>query len=204
MGRGKIVYVCSECGYEARKWMGRCPGCGGWTTMVEERINRAVPSGTTGSRPPGEPASLNEVEPHAAMRLPTTLAELDRVLGGGIVPGTVILVGGDPGIGKSTLYRSDQLVSAGHCSYVIGQSLQQIKMRTGFALQDNSLVLAETEYDRIAQLSLNTIPGGNNRFNPNRYEKRLGSVPGSVYKFERLRHRLSSWQTRKCLLLWVM
>lgn len=187
MGRGKIVYVCSECGYEARKWMGRCPGCGGWTTMVEERINRAVPSGTTGSRPPGEPASLNEVEPHAAMRLPTNIAELDRVLGGGIVPGTVSLVGGDPGIGKSTLLlqAAIRLVSAGcNVLYVTGEeSLQQIKMRADRLCSSGTtlLVLAETEYDRIATVIA--------KYNPRVViidsiqtvmKSELGSVPGSV------------------------
>ena len=125
MGREKIVYVCSECGYEAYKWVGRCPGCGGWTTMAEERVSRATPDKAAGARPPGELTSLNEIEPHAVMRLSTDIAELDRVLGGGIVPGSVILVGGDPGIGKSTLLlqAAIKLVSGGCCVlYVAGKN----------------------------------------------------------------------------------
>ncbi len=187
MGREKIVYVCSECGYEAYKWVGRCPGCGGWTTMAEERVSRATPDKASGARPPGELTFLNEIEPHAAMRLPTDIAELDRVLGGGIVPGSVILVGGDPGIGKSTLLLQAAIkLASGGCSvlYVAGEeSLEQIKMRADRLCKSGSplLVLAETEYDRIAAVIAQNNPGVAVIDSIQTIMKsELGSVPGSV------------------------
>ena len=133
--------------------------------MAEERVSRATPDKAAGARPPGELTSLNEIEPHAVMRLSTDIAELDRVLGGGIVPGSVILVGGDPGIGKSTLLlqAAIKLVSGG-CGvlYVAGEeSLEQIKMRADRLCQPGVplLVLAETEYDRIAAAIAKNSPG---------------------------------------------
>ncbi|HTD48550.1 MAG TPA: AAA family ATPase, partial [bacterium] len=105
-GAGRVVYVCQECGYESAKWLGRCPGCEAWSTLVEEpvaepgaprRAWRATPSGAAAPTPIGE-VTL-EREP----RLAVGLGEVDRVLGGGLVPGSLVLLGGDPGIGKSTL-----------------------------------------------------------------------------------------------------
>ena len=100
--RVKIRYNCQECGHQSTRWFGRCPGCGAWNSLVEE-INQ--PAGATATAGTGGqlPLPVTEVPALAEDRFPTELAELDRVLGGGIVPGSLILVGGDPGIGKSTL-----------------------------------------------------------------------------------------------------
>ena len=103
-GKEKIVYQCQACGHSSPKWLGRCPDCGQWNTMAEERVVTArrvmgVPSSMGRSRP--EP--LHSITSTAGKRISTKISEMDRVLGGGVVPGSVVLVGGDPGIGKSTL-----------------------------------------------------------------------------------------------------
>src|SRR5919202_2011018 len=97
-----VQFSCSECGYATAKWLGRCPSCGGWSTLVEERAPAPVSAkaGVGASRPL---LRLVEVEAEDAERISTGVPELDRVLGGGLVPASVVLVSGDPGIGKSTL-----------------------------------------------------------------------------------------------------
>jgi DNA repair protein RadA/Sms len=101
MAKTRSQYICQSCGYAAPRWLGRCPECGGWNTLVEELVERrAAPEMVAGT---GEPVPLYLVPPEAAIRIETGLGELDRVLGGGLVPGALILLGGDPGIGKSTL-----------------------------------------------------------------------------------------------------
>ncbi|MDA8156467.1 MAG: DNA repair protein RadA [Actinomycetota bacterium] len=103
-GKEKIVYQCQACGYSSPKWLGRCPDCGAWNTMAEERLitpRRAM--GVTSSLGRARPEPLSSITSTAGKRISTKIEELDRVLGGGIVPGSVVLVGGDPGIGKSTL-----------------------------------------------------------------------------------------------------
>ncbi|MBI2394698.1 MAG: DNA repair protein RadA [Deltaproteobacteria bacterium] len=102
MAKNSTQYVCQGCGAIAPRWLGRCPSCGGWNTLVEETVGKKRSSTTSESRP-GRPVSIGEVSEDAAARLPTGIAELDRVLGGGAVLGSVVLVGGDPGVGKSTL-----------------------------------------------------------------------------------------------------
>ena len=100
----KTVFFCKECGYESAKWSGQCPSCHAWNTMTEQEIKTgggsAKPRSSTGG---AHPVKLTEIELNEEDRIPTGIGELDRVLGGGIVPGSLILVGGDPGIGKSTL-----------------------------------------------------------------------------------------------------
>jgi DNA repair protein RadA/Sms len=100
MARSKTLYVCSDCGQASPKWLGRCPGCDAWNTLVEER---SAPAGAGAPVGDGEVVSLGDVRSDDTARLSTGIGELDRVLGGGIVPGGVVLLGGDPGIGKSTL-----------------------------------------------------------------------------------------------------
>jgi DNA repair protein RadA/Sms len=103
MAKAAVQHACSECGYTTGKWLGRCPDCGGWGTLVEERAVAAAP-GVRGAPAQGRPLlRLVEVEAGEAERLPTGVPELDRVLGGGLVPASLVLVSGDPGIGKSTL-----------------------------------------------------------------------------------------------------
>ncbi len=100
----KSLFVCQECGYESAKWLGRCPGCGQWNSLVEEIRAPAVSSPrAAGAFPAEEPRPISEVKVEDSARIRTGIAEFDGVLGGGVVPGSVILIGGDPGIGKSTL-----------------------------------------------------------------------------------------------------
>ena len=101
-----MVYFCQECGYESTKWMGQCPGCKAWNSFVEEPVStgkKASGGGKTVSRQQSEPVILKDISLKEDERQTTKIGELDRVLGGGIVPGSLVLVGGDPGIGKSTL-----------------------------------------------------------------------------------------------------
>ena len=112
MAKGKTtVFFCQSCGYESSKWLGQCPGCREWNTMVEERVSvaakgmggsvKAGAAGSGGRRT--EPSRLSDVSLDSEERISAGIGELDRVLGGGIVPGSLTLVGGDPGIGESTL-----------------------------------------------------------------------------------------------------
>ena len=99
------AYFCKECGYESSKWLGQCPGCGEWNTFVEEPVAKGGTGGGSGRNTAEaiEPMRLSQVSLEAEERIKTGINELDRVLGGGIVKGGLVLVGGDPGIGKSTL-----------------------------------------------------------------------------------------------------
>lgn len=100
----KTVFFCQNCGYESAKWMGQCPGCKEWNTFVEETALPKTSGRTpTARKTENKPISLNQIDIQEDARQDSGLAELDRVLGGGIVPGSLVLVGGDPGIGKSTL-----------------------------------------------------------------------------------------------------
>lgn len=129
--RDKSVFICRNCGYQSLKWLGRCSQCGQWESLVEERI---APPGA-GGRPSfgGKPVPLHLAPDHDEERIPTGIDELDRTLGGGIVPGSVILIGGDPGIGKSTLLLHLLAAIAGknrRVLYVSGEeSAHQIKLR---------------------------------------------------------------------------
>lgn len=128
------VFFCQECGYESAKWMGQCPGCRAWNSFVEEPVVKS--SGKSASRAgttAAKPVTLEEIETSETERISSGMAELDRVLGGGIVPGSLVLVGGDPGIGKSTILLQvcKNLAASGVSTlYVSGEeSLKQIKMR---------------------------------------------------------------------------
>ena len=126
--KDKTLYVCGECGYETPRWMGKCPQCGSWNTLVEQERVLARPTGATGTRA----IPLQNVRAEAQTRISTGIGELDRVLGGGLVKGMVVLLGGDPGIGKSTLLleAADNLSVSGPVLYVSGEeSNSQIKLR---------------------------------------------------------------------------
>jgi DNA repair protein RadA/Sms len=158
----RSVFACSACGHQSPKWHGRCPGCGEWNTMVEEAV-RAAPArgghGSLGSRVRGgravRPVPLAEVEAPALGRLETGVGELDRVLGGGLVPGSMVLLGGAPGIGKSTITAGalGNLAEAGRkVLYVTGEeSAAQVKLRAerlgGAALRVP--VVAETDLETV-------------------------------------------------------
>lgn len=152
MTKIKIVFACQNCGYQAPKWLGKCPDCGGWNTLVEEKLT--VSKGRRGEVPKGKAQPIHEIQSSEEERILTRIGELDRVLGGGIVGGSVILIGGDPGIGKSTLLlQALQGTSiVGKVLYVSGEeSPKQIKlrsMRLGISSND-IIVLSETSLDTI-------------------------------------------------------
>src|SRR4051794_41883565 len=97
------IFICGACAHESAKWHGQCPGCGEWNTLAEERTQPAAGSRQRTAKPALKPIRLAEVEAPHVPRLSTGVAELDRVLGGGVVPGSLVLIGGSPGIGKSTI-----------------------------------------------------------------------------------------------------
>ena len=191
-GKKKTAFFCKECGYESAKWLGQCPGCGEWNSFVEEPV---APSSAGSARSYGAvsgiekktPSKLSEVMVTEEERLLTGIHELDRVLGGGIVTGSLVLVGGDPGIGKSTLLLQmcRELVNSAHSVlYVSGEeSVKQIKMRADRlgTFGEGLLLLSETDLDRIIELvsclkpevviidSIQTM-----------YREEIGSAPGSV------------------------
>lgn len=154
----KTVYVCSECGAESPKWLGRCPQCGEWNTYQEEHVvvdKKATSLAPTGLLTEARAVPLNTVEQRDVVRLTTANAELDRVLGGGIVPGALILIGGEPGIGKSTLVLQMAMQLPRRVLYVSGEeSIQQIKLRAdriSRASADNCLVVSDTRIDVLQQ-----------------------------------------------------
>ena len=131
----KTLFYCTECGNETPKWHGKCPSCGAWNTVVEQPTEKMVKKGNAVSYntiPTLVPKSMSEVETTDELRFPTGMGELDRVLGGGAVKGSLVLVGGAPGIGKSTLMLQicDNLCRFASVLYVSGEeSERQIKLR---------------------------------------------------------------------------
>ncbi|MDD3400479.1 MAG: DNA repair protein RadA [Eubacteriales bacterium] len=146
--KDKSLFVCGECGYETAKWMGRCPQCGSWNTLVEEeRIKVDIPPSQE------KPTKLNKVSISEDKRILTGIGELDRVLGGGLVGGMVVLLGGDPGIGKSTLLlqAANKLTAHGQVLYVSGEeSKSQIKLRASRLNIDSELLIyCDTSLERL-------------------------------------------------------
>ena len=193
MAKEKTVYVCSACGYETPRWMGKCPGCNAWNTMEEQApqasVSQAAPvkankqRGGTGAKA----LRLDEIPEENAARASTGIGELDRVLGGGVVEGSLMLVGGDPGIGKSTLLLqvSENLARQGaRVLYISGEeSARQIKMRArrlGVAadslliLSENAMDAAEKRWEEI-QPDYMIIDSIQTMYRPD-----MASAPGSV------------------------
>lgn len=186
MAKVKTVFFCKECGYESTKWQGQCPGCKQWDTFVEEPVERKV-SSSSAKKSAKEPELLSKVTAEKETRQESGIGELDRVLGGGIVPGSLVLVGGDPGIGKSTLLlqmcreisNKDKKVL-----YISGEeSLSQIKMRAERlgVFHGELLLLCETDLDFIEESI--------SRLKPDiviidsiqtMYREDISSAPGSV------------------------
>src|SRR6476660_8303818 len=167
MARTTTRYVCQKCGHEEIRWLGRCPDCSSWNSFTEEvTVPRGAPSL---SRLPGEqsaaPQRITEVSLDDHPRLPTGLGEFDRVLGGGIVPGSLVLIGGDPGIGKSTLVLQTAASLAREKRSVLyasgEESERQIRLRADRlnAKADRLYVLSETNLDAIIQAAERLDPG---------------------------------------------
>lgn len=189
MAKGKTtVYFCQSCGHESAKWMGQCPGCKEWNTFVEEIIDRKTSNGKLADRGNAPKAvSLGQVVLSKEERILTELSEFDRVLGGGIVPGSLVLVGGDPGIGKSTLLLQICRILSNKKKktlYISGEeSLQQIKLRADRigSFTDELHLLCETNLTDIKTVitqekpqiividSIQTM-----------YSEDISSAPGSV------------------------
>lgn len=186
-GKNKTAFFCKECGFESPKWLGQCPGCKEWNTFVEEPVGKTAFGKERTETERKKPSKLSEVSVLEEERVLTGIGELDRVLGGGIVAGSLILVGGDPGIGKSTLLLQtcQKLVAIGKkVLYVSGEeSVKQIKMRADRlgAFEQELLLLSETNLDFIVETiaslkpdvviidSIQTM-----------YREEIGSAPGSV------------------------
>lgn len=165
MAKAKTVFVCGNCGYESAKWLGKCPACNEWNSFYEEKINNVAVSSNnpSGKQKSATPCKLKEVEGIDATRISTGIGELDRVLGGGLVKGSLVLVGGEPGIGKSTLILQicDKIIGEGKVLYVSGEeSAEQVKIRADRLNinNDDIMFLGETDIDIIQEAILNTNP----------------------------------------------
>ena len=165
MAKGKTTaFFCQNCGYESAKWMGQCPACREWNTFVEEPVVKttgtktSAAAGSTRRMQLQEPSRLVSIKPQENLRISTGMEELDRVLGGGIVTGSLVLVGGDPGIGKSTLLLQvcKTLANRGKkVLYISGEeSVQQIKIRADRVGEagDDLLILCETNLGDIREI----------------------------------------------------
>jgi len=162
MAKSRSVFACTACGYETPRWVGRCPGCGAWNTL-EESVQAVPEKGGGGkiaaNQRPGtgaKPLPLKDIPEDITLRTGTGISELDRVLGGGIVEGGLILIGGDPGIGKSTLLLQvcDHLAKSGKRTlYISGEeSARQIKLRANrLGITSNMYVLAENALDAVEE-----------------------------------------------------
>ncbi len=196
MARLKSVFVCQYCGYESPKWMGRCPGCDEWNTMEEKvtgkKIHQRDPLGTVNNKPvPISGVSLAE-----EIRISTGITELDRVLGGGIVKGSLVLVGGDPGIGKSTLLLqlAGRMPPTQRTLYISGEeSLLQVKLRAErLGINSNNvLLLGETNIDLILgsieeyDIDMIVVDSIQTMYTPE-----VSSAPGSVSQVREVTGRL--------------
>ena len=195
MAKAAVQHACSECGYTTGKWLGRCPDCGSWGSLVEERALASAP-GVRGAPAQGRPLlRLVEVEAGDAERLPTGVPELDRVLGGGLVPASLVLVSGDPGIGKSTLLLMALRAMSGERKVLLvtgEESAAQVKLRAdrlGGGADVN--ILAETNLDEVCgtlereRPEVCVIDSVQTLYAPD-----LGSAPGSVAQVREAAGRL--------------
>ncbi|MDF0727607.1 DNA repair protein RadA [Cytobacillus sp. S13-E01] len=189
MAKKKTKFICQSCGYESAKWMGKCPGCSTWNTLVEEIEMKPARKGAfahSNSSVVTKPSPISSIETSSEPRVYTTISEFNRVLGGGIVRGSLVLIGGDPGIGKSTLLLqvSSQIAKNEKVLYISGEeSVKQTKLRSDRlgVMSDQLYVLAETDLEYISQSihemnpsfvvidSIQTI-----------YNSEITSAPGSV------------------------
>ena len=187
MAKGKkTLYFCQNCGHEETKWLGQCPACKEWNTFVEEKVSVTKSSTVKLNTNDSEILPLSKIKSDDHIRINTSIGELDRVLGGGIVPGSLVLVGGDPGIGKSTLLLQvcRNLSESRAVLYISGEeSLSQIKLRANRMgeFKDNLKIMCETNLEKIRYIieknkpevviidSIQTM-----------YSEEVASAPGSV------------------------
>ena len=163
MAKNKTVFVCSSCGYESPKWLGKCPACNEWNTFYEEKVVSSSKGSVGKSKEIAKPIELNKIEGKTDLKISTGFNELDRVLGGGLVNGSLILLGGEPGIGKSTLILQicDKIKTDGKILYISGEeSGKQIKLRADRlgVKKDNLLFLSETNIENIESNILSITP----------------------------------------------
>ena len=164
MAKAKSVFVCNECGYESPKWLGKCPACNSWNTFFEQKVveSKNNASGKT-VKEKASPQLLDEVVGKRESRVDTGIGELNRVLGGGLVNGSLVLIGGEPGIGKSTLILElcDKITGGGKVLYVSGEeSAEQVKIRADrLGIKNNNIMfLGETDIDVIEETILAMNP----------------------------------------------
>lgn len=194
----KIKFICQNCGYSSLKWLGKCPSCSEWNTFMEEEeipISK-YDSITADTATKSVPQKLNEISESEGERIVTGTSELDRVLGGGIVKGSMVLVGGDPGIGKSTLLLQicKYLGDKNNVFYVTGEeSAQQVKMRA------NRLGVTSEKLTLLAETNLDTVIHHANNLKPDimivdsiqtMYRAEVSSAPGSVSQVREATHFL--------------
>lgn len=186
MAKNKTVFVCNNCGYESPKWMGKCPACNEWNTFYEEKIISSTSGSSKIKKELTKPIELNRIEGKNESKVSTGFSELDRVLGGGLVNGSLVLLGGEPGIGKSTLILQicNKIKTDGKVLYISGEeSGEQIKLRADrLGVKNNNLLfLSETNIENIEQNILS--------INPKlviidsiqtMYSEEITSAPGSV------------------------
>ena len=204
MAKTKTHFTCQSCGSQSLKWLGKCPDCGAWNSLVEELDLRTAERRAGGIAAEGSsrPTLLREIAAETDGRQLTGIQELDRVLGGGVVRGSLVLLGGDPGIGKSTLLLSamDRLSRSGPALYASGEeSLSQTKMRADrlnvfsanlhvFAETDAEKILAAAESMKPAALAVDSIQ--------TMYLPELGSAPGSIAQVREVSARLIAFAKR--------
>ena len=199
MGKQKTIFVCQHCGYKALKWLGRCPDCGVWNSLVEELAEASRQERAREKYPSDKPQRIDTIVLDQEVRYKTGLTEFDRTLGGGLVPGSLVLIGGDPGIGKSTLILqvTQRLAQEGYRAlYISGEeSAQQIKLRAQRISADSSELYLlsgtclEDVIDRLDELapriividSIQTI-----------FTESLGSAPGSIGQVREVTSKLMS------------
>lgn len=210
MAKLRNKFVCSECGYESSGWLGKCPSCLKWNTFIEEVYEETSMDRSVPNSPLPVAISLSEIENIEVSRIGTGSAELDRVLGGGIVPASMILVGGDPGIGKSTLILQvcSKIAEKGRVLYVSAEeSAAQIKLRAQRlgAVNPNVYLVSETSYERVEATvdrdkpdflvidSIQTI-----------YSDNLSSAPGSVSQVRDVTGRLLRIAKKKGITVFII
>ena len=161
--RTLTAYVCSACGFESPRWLGRCTACGEWNSLVEELRERASKQPSRAAAKRAQPQPLAEVEPDAARRISTGSVEFDRVLGGGLVSGSLVLVGGEPGVGKSSLLLQalSAIGAAGASTLLVSgeESPAQVRLRAErIGAVDRISILAETELDTVCEAIVTLRP----------------------------------------------